>query len=61
MKAGPYNTRGWEVGLWYGIPVTLESNVKELHEKLFGETDYEPTETVKEISDRIVDKTGFTE
>lgn len=57
----PYNTRGWDVGLWYGIPVTLESNVKELHEKLFGETDYEPTETVKEISDRIVDKTGFTE
>ena len=57
----PYNTRGWEVGLWYGIPVTLESNVIELHEKLFGETDYEPTETVKEISYRIVKKTGFKE
>ena len=57
----PYNTRGWEVGRWYGIPVTLEKNVIDLHKNLFGEEDYEPTQTVKDISNRIIEKTGFKE
>lgn len=56
----PYETRGWSSDLWYGIPVTLESNVKELHETLFDETDYVPTETVQNISDRIINRTGYT-
>lgn len=56
----PYETRGWSSDLWYGIPVTLESNVKELHETLFDEKDYVPTQTVQDISDRIINKTGYT-
>lgn len=56
----PYETRGWSSDLWYGIPVTLESNVKELHETLFDEKDYVPTQTVQDISDKIVSRTGYS-
>lgn len=35
------------------VAETLESNVKELHEYLFGTAGYEPTGNVKEISNRI--------
>lgn len=57
----PYNTKGATInGVWYGPPVTLESNVKELHQKLYGQTDYEPSEKVKEISNKIVNKTGYS-
>lgn len=43
------------------IPVTLESNVVELHQYLFGgEEAYEPTSTVKKISEMIENATGFT-
>ena len=56
----PYETKGWTSDLWYGIPITLESNVKALHETLFDETDYVPTETVKNISKKIINKTGYT-
>lgn len=58
----PYKTQGKTInGVWYGPPITLESNVKKLHEELFEETDYIPSETVKRISDAIVKKTGYTE
>lgn len=57
----PYNTKGVTIsGVWYGAPVTLESNVKELHEKVYGQTNYEPSEKVKEISNNIVKKTGYS-
>ena len=55
----PYNTQGITLDRWYGVPITLESNVKQLHEEVFGETDYTPSETVKQISQSIVDKTGY--
>lgn len=55
----PYETRGITMNAWYGIPVTLESNVTRLHQELFGEQDYTPSETVKNISDQIVTKTGY--
>lgn len=56
----PYETRGITLdGVWYGPPVTLESNVSELHKELFGEDEYIPTEKVKEISKKIVNKTGY--
>ncbi len=35
------------------VPVTLESNVIRLHQFLFDEENYEPSETVKEISRQI--------
>ena len=55
----PYETKGITMNAWYGIPVTLESNVTRLHQELFGEQDYTPSETVKNISDQIVTKTGY--
>ena len=56
----PYETRGKTMNAWYGIPVTLESNVTKLHQELFGESDYVPSETVQNISDSIVNKTGYS-
>ena len=38
----------------YVTAVGLEKNVSELHEFLFGEKDYEPSDTVKEISDEVI-------
>ena len=55
----PYDTRGITLDRWYGIPVTLESNVTRLHQEIFGETEYVPSETVKSISNSIINKTGY--
>ena len=55
----PYETKGITLDRWYGIPVTLESNVIQLHKEVFGQTDYTLPDTVKEISDNIVSKTGY--
>lgn len=56
----PYETRGITLDRWYGVPVTLEENVKQLHKEIFGETDYTVSETVKEISEDIISETGYT-
>lgn len=56
----PYDVREISTDAWYGVPVTLESNVKELHAELFGNDDYTPTETVQEISDDIINDTGYS-
>lgn len=45
-------------GIWYTIPRTLESQVKYIHKKAFGQKDYEVTDRVKNISHQIVDRTG---
>lgn len=41
------------------IPQTLESNVKDIHNFLFSDATYEPTETVKTISKKIIADTGL--
>ncbi|MCX4268335.1 MAG: LCP family protein [Lachnospiraceae bacterium] len=41
------------------VPVDLEYNVEELHRFLFGVEDYTVSETVKEISERIVEVSGL--
>ena len=41
------------------LPVTLESNVIKLHEFLYPEDSYTPSEEVKAYSQRIVDQSGF--
>ena len=56
----PYETRGITMNAWYGIPVTLESNVQKLHQELFNEQDYTPTQIVKNISNQIINKTGYS-
>jgi LCP family protein required for cell wall assembly len=41
------------------IPVTLSSNVSWLHSELFGETDYQPSQTVQDISAHISSVSGY--
>ena len=55
----PYETRGTTSGIYYGVPVTLESNVEKLHKEVFEQLDYVVSETVKNISNQIVKKTGY--
>ena len=45
----------------YMVPVTLEQNVIELHQFLFNDDDYTPSETVKNYSQIIIDDSGFDE
>lgn len=53
-KAFPTRLWGGKIdGVWYGVPVTLESNAKELHEFLYPEEKYKVSEHVKEISNQI--------
>ena len=40
-------------GTWYAVPVTLESNAQALHNYLFNDEKYEPSDKVKEISEEI--------
>lgn len=56
----PYETRGKTIDRWYGIPVTLESNVEKLHKEIFGQSDYVVSDTIKEISNQIIKKTGYS-
>lgn len=56
----PYTTKGKTLDRWYGIPITLESNVTKLHKEAFGKTDYIPSDFVKTISQNIITKTGYT-
>ncbi len=56
----PYEVKGATINkVWYGVPVNLEENVKRLHQEVFGETDYTPSETVKNISNSIIEKTQY--
>ena len=40
------------------VPVDMEKNVTQLHNYLFDATDYQPSETVVKISDKIKNDTG---
>lgn len=55
----PYNTKGWENGDFYGPPITLESNVLRLHKEIYGDENYVVPDSVKEISNKIIKKTGY--
>jgi len=39
--------------VWYGVPVDLEKSVSKLHEDLFDQKNYIPSENVKSISNSI--------
>ena len=58
-KGWPYEVKGYTGRAWYGVPVTLESNVKKLHEDLFGDSNYEVSSKVKEYSEGICKETGY--
>jgi len=55
----PYVTRGWTGAAWYGPPVTLNSNVTQLHEEFFAQPEYVPTDDVQSISGNISATTGY--
>ena len=57
----PYETKGITLDRWYGVPVTLEENVERLHKEAFGQEDYEVSDTVKEMSKAIINRTGYTD
>ena len=56
----PYDTKGITLDRWYGVHVTLQSNVERLHKEAFEQEDYEASDTVKEMSAAIVKKTGYS-
>lgn len=43
------------------VPLTLESNVAQLHQLLYGVENYQPSGTVRKISDRIAKDSGMGE
>ena len=55
----PYETKGITLDRWYGVPVTLESNVEKLHKEVFGQTDYVVNDDIKSISEQIIKKTNY--
>lgn len=56
----PYDTKGITLDRWYGVPVTLQSNVERLHKEAFEQEDYEASDAVKEMNAAIVKKTGYS-
>lgn len=55
----PYEVKGITLDRWYGVPVTLESNVIKLHQELFDDPDYTFPESIKTTSNSIIKKTGY--
>ena len=55
----PYEIRGITLDRWYGVPITLEGSVSKLHKALFDKENYIPSNTVQEISNQIIIKTGY--
>ena len=57
----PYEVKGAMINkVWYGVPVTLEKNVKKLHEEFYSkENNYSVSSKVKQISSQIVSKSGY--
>lgn len=55
----PYKTDGATIGgVWYGIPLDLANNVKQLHQEVFNDENYEVPENIKTISSKIKTKAG---
>lgn len=58
-KGWPYAHKGGNIGgVYYDIPVTLKTNVIKLHEKLFSQKNYNPTNKVLEYDKKINAKAG---
>ena len=55
----PYSVQGITLDRWYGVPVTLEENVIKLHNEIFNNPKYQPSDNVKNISNQIIEKTGY--
>jgi len=50
----PYEyTEMWDDAFYYFVPDTLETNVQEFHKTVFGQEDYQPSESVKTLNEKI--------
>lgn len=58
--AWPYDYWGGVLrdGVWYAVPTTLEDNVEWLYKEAFGKPDYVSSQTVRNISSNIIEKSG---
>ena len=57
----PYKTNGKVINkVWYGIPITLESNVERLHKEAFKDEEYVVPASIKTTSQQIVNKSGYS-
>lgn len=45
---------------WVDVPCDLETNVKELHEYLYGTKDYQPTSEIESYNQTIIANTGLS-
>lgn len=55
----PYDHSDYNHGVFYGVPVTLSTNITKLHEQFFAQDGYTPTEEAQNISGNIAAKTGY--
>lgn len=59
-KRWPFNYDGAMLnGIWYDAPITLKSNVIQLHKELFGQEDYQPTDNVLMINEEVKMETQY--
>lgn len=57
----PYEVGGATINnIWYGVPLTLASNVEQLHKEVFDNKDYVLPESVSAINKKIINKTGYS-
>lgn len=60
MQGFPYyKSSAYLDELWFMIPCDLETNVTELHKRVYGEPNYAPSASVKTISKAIEEKSGL--
>ncbi|MBC6679575.1 LCP family protein [Zhenpiania hominis] len=58
----PFKKQGWMHNeIYYCVPVTLASNVSELHARVFGQSGYVPTEFVQNVSSQIESISGYSQ
>ncbi len=55
----PFESEAPNTGRNFLYPVTLASNVTELHAYLYENTDYAPSETVRALSEAVAEESGF--
>ncbi|MBR0396782.1 MAG: LCP family protein [Eubacterium sp.] len=56
-----FEDRGELTGLDCVLPATLESNVRQLHQFLFENENYQPSQVLMSYSNAIIEETGITE
>lgn len=60
----PFTKKAHDIGKPYRsvvVPCTLATNVAKLHEKMFNEKNYSPSNTVSALSQQIISISGFNE